>query len=590
MVEEQKIISRRFEDIFDTNVRYEIPFFQRGYAWEKKQWEKLWEDIYEEILPAIENNNFEDEEHFFGPVVVLEKRNAPHPNLKRYLVIDGQQRITTIYLMLGLIKKSLNSLSHLSSDAQIYCSEINELTKNNVSGNDDYLKLKVYSSKGDRYPTYLTLIQENPVSPYLQEDQQLYIPESNKIDQFVKFFDKKTKNFNVQDLWQLYKVITKSLTIVWIPLDENKDDAQAIFESLNDAGMPLTASELLCNYVFKPILNDATNEHEKLHNEFWLKARKTVGEENFEDYLINLFSIGEKKRIGQGRRMYVHFKNRNKKISKDRAISTLNDILNNAVYYNNINQPLKFPHPNLKVKDLLYKISQTNMNTITPFLMSILKSLELNNLSENDTIDLLIGTYVLLVRSKISNRRVTKFDTFFPSLLNEIIMEPDKYRAMEKRLQQEGLWVSNQEFEDAFLTKELYNQRELNFARHILQEIDKLGQDYREYPDYSTINTIEHILPQTLNDHWKNYLNADSENANLKVVINTIGNLLLNSSPANSTFGQRPFSEKRNLYTNISALSRDLKNLEVEKWNIAEINKRSKTLAESGLKIWKWKS
>jgi uncharacterized protein with ParB-like and HNH nuclease domain len=589
-MEEQKIISRRFKDIFNTNVRYEIPFFQRGYAWEKKQWEKLWDDIYEEILPAIDNNNFEEEEHFFGPVVVLEKRNAPHPNLKRYLVIDGQQRITTIYLMLGLIKKSLNALSHLSSDAQIYCSQIEDLTKNNVTGNDDYLKLKVFSSKGDRYPTYLTLVQENPSSPYLQEDQQLYIPESNKIDQFAKFFDKKTKNFNVQDLWQLYQVITKSLTVVWIPLDENKDDAQAIFESLNDAGMPLTASELLCNYIFKPILNDTTNEHEKLHNEFWLKARRAVGEGNFEDYLINLFSIGEKKRIGQGRRMYVHFKNRNKKITKDKANATLNDILENANYYNNIKQPLKFPHRNNKIKELLFKISQTNMTSITPFLMSVLKSFELQNLSETDTIELLNETYVLLVRSKVANRRVTKFDTFFPSLLNEIIAEPDKARAIEKKFQQEGLWVSNQEFEDAFLTKEIYNQRELNFARHILQELDKNNQEFKELPDYSTINTIEHILPQTLSEHWKTYLGADAENTNLKIVINTIGNLLLNSSPANSTFGRRPFEEKRKLYTDISALSRELKTLEVEIWNINEINNRSKRLAESGLNIWKWKN
>ena len=62
MAEEQKIISRRFKDIFDTNVRYEIPFFQRGYAWEKKQWDKLFDDIYEEILPALENNNFEEKD------------------------------------------------------------------------------------------------------------------------------------------------------------------------------------------------------------------------------------------------------------------------------------------------------------------------------------------------------------------------------------------------------------------------------------------------------------------------------------------------------------------------------------------------
>ncbi|MET3047022.1 DUF262 domain-containing protein [Flavobacterium covae] len=590
MTEEQKIISRCFKDIFDTNVRYEIPFFQRGYAWEKKQWDKLWDDIYEEILPALENNNFEDEEHFFGPVVVLEKSNAPHPNLKRYLIIDGQQRITTIYLLLGLIRKSLNNLSHLSSEAQNYCAEIDKLLSNNVNGGDDYLKLKVFSSKGDRYPTYKIVFLENPSSPYLVEDQKLYFPDTNRIDQFVKFYDKRTKTYNVQDLWQLFQVITKSLTIVWIPLDEKKDDAQAIFESLNDAGMPLTASELLCNYIFKPILNDSTNEHEKLHNDFWLKARKEVGEGNFEDYLINLFSIGEKKRIGQGRRMYVHFKNRNKKITKDKAVATLNDILENAKYYNNIKQPLKFPHKDGRIKSLLYNISQTNMTSITPFLMSVLKSYELNNLSDTDTIDLLQETYVLLVRSKFGNRRVTKFDTFFPSLLNDIINEPDKSRAIEKKFQSEGLWVSNQEFEDAFLTKELYNQRELNFARHILQELDKYLQEFKEYPDYSTINTIEHILPQNLNEHWATYLKDDAENPNLKVVINTVGNLLLNSSPANSTFGQKPFAEKINLYTEVSALSRKLKESNLPKWDIEEINNRSKKLSENGLAIWKWKS
>lgn len=590
MNQEHKIISRRFKDIFNTNVRYEIPFFQRGYAWEKKQWDKLWNDIYEEIIPALDDNNFENEEHFFGPVVVLEKANAPHPNLKRYLIIDGQQRITTVYLLLGLIKKSLNNLSPLSSEAQSYCAEIDQLLSNNITDIDDYLKLKVFSSKGDRYPTYKTIFQENPNSPFLLEDQKLYFPDTNKIDQFVKFYNKKTKNFSVQELWQLYQIIINSLTIVWIPLDEKKDDAQAIFESLNDAGMPLTASELLCNYIFKPILNDSNNEHERLHNNHWLEARKKVGEGNFEDYLINLFSIGEKKRIGQGRRMYVHFKNRNKKISKEKAISTLNDILENVTYYNNIKQPLKFPHSNNTVKDLLYKISQTNMTSITPFLMSVLKSFYLNNLTEKDTLELLEATYVLLVRSKIANRRVTKFDTFFPSLLNEVINEPDKARAIETRFQQEGLWVSNQEFEDSFLTKELYNQRELNFTRHILQEIDKSCQNYNEYPDYSTINTIEHILPQTLNQHWKDYLGNDAETPTLKTVINTVGNLLLNSGSANSTFGQKPFEEKRKLYTDVSALSRELKEQKIDIWNIDEINKRSKKLAQYALLVWKWKN
>lgn len=244
------VINRNFEELFSTPVRYEIPFFQRGYAWEALQWKKLFEDI-QEIVESVEDNRFEDEEHFFGPIVVSEKISN-HPSLKRFLIIDGQQRITTVYLLLAVIKKYLSNKTHLSTDAQVYLSEINNLLINNVVGSDDYLKLKVFSTKGDRLPTFKAIFSQNPSSPYLSEDQLLYDPKNNKIDDFIVFVNKRLKSYDVPQLWQLYQVIIKSLKIVWIPLNESKDDPQAIFESLNDAGMPLSASELLCNYIFKP--------------------------------------------------------------------------------------------------------------------------------------------------------------------------------------------------------------------------------------------------------------------------------------------------------------------------------------------------
>jgi hypothetical protein len=80
-----------------------------------------------------------------------------------------------------------------------------------------------------------------------------------------------------------------------------------------------------------------------------------------------------------------------------------------------------------------------------------------------------------------------------------------------------------------------------------LQELDKALQTFGEFPDYSTIHTIEHILPQTLNDAWKTYLGADATHYNLPTTINTLGNLCLNSQPANSSFGQKPFIEKSDI-------------------------------------------
>jgi hypothetical protein len=188
----------------------------------------------------------------------------------------------------------------------------------------------------------------------------------------------------------------------------------------------------------------------------------------------------------------------------------------------------------------------------------------------------------------VTKLQVTKYDTFFPSLLDKIINEPDKVRAFHSQVQTEQLWVPDQVFEEAFLTKEIYNSRELNFSRLVLQEIDKQMHPFGELPDYSTIHTIEHILPQTLDEHWKNYLANDAQHINLPTITNTLGNLSLNSVPANSSFGQKPFLQKQEEYTVSSALARDIKN-RTEPWNIQAIEERGRDLARIALTVWKWK-
>ncbi len=583
------VLNRNFLDLFTGQVRFEIPFFQRGYAWEQRQWKKLFEDIETEVFESVQGGNFDDAEHFFGPIVVLEKI-ASHPSLKRFLIIDGQQRITTVYLLLSVIKRAFEAKAHLATEASKYAHDISLLLENNIiASTDEYLHLKVFSTKGDRYPTFKAVFDKNPTTPSFVEDQILYNPDDNKIDEFIKFANKRVRTYDVPQLYQLYQAIVRSLKIVWIPLNEAKDDAQAIFESLNDAGMPLSASELLCNFIFKPIADDTNNDHEKLHNEKWLKARRNIGNDKFEDYLRNLFSIGERKRVGRDRRMYVHFKVKNRKLSITTARGVLERILDYTNVYNFIDNPLKHHHPNVKIKNILIAINNTNMSSINPFLMALLKSYENSTISLEDTLDLLHEVYVLLVRRKITTLPVTKYDTFFPPLFDIVITEPDKVKAFQSQVQKEGLWVSDQAFESAFLEKEIYNSRELNFSRLVLQEIDKKLQKHGELPDYSTLNTIEHIIPQTLDDHWKAYLVNDAKDINLPLLINTIGNLSLNSRIANSSNGQDPFIVKQGNYNKISSLAKDIIENRIEPWNLLAVKTRSQDLAKIALEVWKWK-
>jgi hypothetical protein len=121
----------------------------------------------------------------------------------------------------------------------------------------------------------------------------------------------------------------------------------------------------------------------------------------------------------------------------------------------------------------------------------------------------------------------------------------------------------------------------------LLMEIDKLYQSHGQFPDYSTVNTIEHMIPQTLDEAWKTYLGADAEDEHLPVVIDTIGNLCLLSGPANSAVGQDPFESKKDKYSLITALARQIKEHK-GRWDIAAVRDRSQVLAKKALEIWAW--
>jgi len=506
-----------FEQIFKQNIRFEIPFFQRGYAWEKKQWDQLFIDIQEQILEDAETTQaIENNEHFFGPIVVLEKSNSD-PTLRRFMVIDGQQRITTVYLLLALIKNELEKKVHDSHEASGYVNQLNKLIENEYTGDDDYKKLKVFSSKGDRLPTFKAIYDSNPNSPILTADVQLYNPETNNVDKFRKYIEKRIpRDFSsVPDLWKLCVALLKSLKIVWIPLKEGKDDPQAIFESLNDRGMPLTAAELLCNYIFKPLI-DADENFEDLHNNKWLKAiRMTEGEHGFEEYLRILFSIGQKKVIGKGRKLYTYFKNTNNPISVAISRKTIDDIANTLQSYNTIMNPFKNKHQSQQINEIIIKINYTRMEACYSFVLAVLKSNLEGKLSTDKSVDLLKETLILLIRRKYGEMSTTKYDTLFPNLLNKIISEPMPVFAMHEIIKKEGYWVSDQEFTESILNRPLYRERDLPFTRMILQEVDKTMSDYGQLPDYTTLGSVEHILPQTIDDIWKSYLEDDFKSPDL---------------------------------------------------------------------------
>ena len=586
----EAVKNRKFREIFHGATRFEIPFFQRGYAWEKKQWDQLFLDIREQILCDIQAGSTpEDVEHFFGPIVVQEKSGSEQ--LKEYLVIDGQQRLTTIYLLLCVISDSIHAKRHLSDAASGRVAEMKRYLVNDVIGGDDYLKLKIFSSKGDRLPTYRVVFgsEANPRTPLLHTDQQLYLPGRNRVEDFQKYAMKRLRSEfpDVPSLIELSVAILDCLTIVWIPLDAQKDDPQAIFESLNDKGMPLKASELLCNYLFRPII--ASNlPFEDLHNDKWLGATHLLqSNEQFEECLRNLFSIGENKMVGKNRKVYIHFKNKNRSLTTGAAQQHLHDIYDATRLYRSIVNPAASPHGDDSIHRTLINISNTRMESSIPFVLSVLQA------QANDRLDICLArtilreTLVLLVRRKMTEQSTTQYDTMFPGLLARIVNETRPIAALHDQFQKNKVWVSDQDFVEALISRPLYRPRDISFTKMVLVELDKQYQDFGQLPDYTTVGTIEHTLPQTPGEDWLEYIGDDRYDARLQIVTQTVGNLCLLSGPANSSAGRTPFERKAAGYSHVTALARSIKDF-TGTWNIEGIQTRSRQLAEKATSIWAW--
>jgi hypothetical protein len=181
----------------------------------------------------------------------------------------------------------------------------------------------------------------------------------------------------------------------------------------------------------------------------------------------------------------------------------------------------------------------------------------------------------------------TQYDVMFPSLLGKIINEPNPLRVLHERFRYHSVWISDQEFAEAIESKPAYRRNDLVFSRMLLIEIDKRLQTYGQLPDYSTVGTIEHMIPQTIDDQWKAYLGEESNDEHLPVVVDTLGNLALLSGPANSAAGQDPFESKKASYSPLTALARQIKEHQ-GRWDMKAVRERSRSLAKQALEIWAW--
>lgn len=594
------VITTTFRELFKNRIQFVIPFFQRGYAWDKTQWKQLFDDIEVEIINDMEDENkYIDYEHFFSSIVVMPKNNISLNGMQRFDIIDGQQRITTVYLLLSVIRTILLERSSESIEAKNFVDSLNTYLENTLNfGEDgDYKKLKLFSSKGDRLSTYKIVFNNaDPQDNLVRLDNQ-FVNHISKVTLFKRWLEgasntkynlmKKTNS----ELILLSNILLDCLKIVWIPISSDSNNAQAIFESLNARGTPLSASELLCNYIFRG-LEDLTDEKiEELHNDYWLYVTNKENI-NFDSYLMHLYSMGETKNIGKGYKIYSFFKKRYPEISHKNSLYHLEKIKKYYAFFDLITNPINRDGIDSKIIDILKNIKTTSMESSTPFLLEILEDYISGNIMKEELLLILKEILTMIIRIKIVGQNTAQISNLFPSLYSNIKNKDNKFQIMHQKFKEYDYYVSDAAFKSSLINMKIYATNNQSFTRMILISIDKSQHTFGQYPDYSTLNTIEHICPQNGRNEtgWTEYLGEDSESDELHKSIHTIGNLLLLSGPANSHASNNPFREKVATYHKLTYLNKDIINRCENNviWNIKSIKSRSEDFANIALQIWKW--
>ncbi|WP_120957505.1 DUF262 and DUF1524 domain-containing protein [Helicobacter pylori] len=534
------------------NNQFVIPIYQRLYSWEKEQCKQLWDDIIKI------GGNDKMNGHFIGSILYVLDGNTPSSPL---LIIDGQQRLTTITLLFIALR------NHSSDEVKILekfsRKEIESYLINNNKDGDKKFRLILSESDKD---TLLSLIDKNKRKPS---------EPSVKIMENFKLFEKWISE-NTGKLETIFKGLEK-LMIVWIALEKGKDDPQLIFESMNSKGIELTQTDLIRNYI---VMETEVEKQEDFYNGYWrameedFKQNKTL----FNRFVRHYLTIKTGK-IPIEKRVYEAFKDYQQKEGIE-----IEDLLKDLQKYCGYFCQIAFKKE--ADKDLNKALSflvDLEMDVIYPLLLELYSDYSDGVLSDQDFIPIIALTESYLCRRAVCGLGTNSLNKIFPPFTKKI--DKKQYlKSVEKHfgsLKGKQRFPNNDEFKDLFITIDFYHFKEI---KYFLERLENENSDTKEPVDTQKCS-IEHIMPQTLTPEWQKDLGENFE-AIYDKYLHTIGNLTLTGY--NQDYSNNSFQEKRDMEKGFKQsplkLNQSLKDL--ESFGEEEIEKRANDLADFALKIW----
>lgn len=546
-------------EILNGNKQFLIPVYQRFYSWDIEQCKRLWNDI-------VEMQRKGKVGHFVGSIVNIAEQAMP-TGVQKYMIIDGQQRMTTLTLLLLALR---DYAIKNPGDTSINARRIdNMLLKNEYENGDERYKLLLTETDRD---ILINLVEEKPIAEGIR----------SRLIENYKFFADKLADKEILPA-EVYESIGK-LQIVNITLDRAVDDAQAIFESLNSTGKELSESDLIRNYV---LMGLESSEQIYVYEHLWrpmeqlfvYETQGTVMDAFFRHYLTMKLA-----RIPKQGRVYEEFKLYHLNCEFGTIRELCQDLLDYAKYYTNIVFKRNF---DLDLKKLYEDIIDLRMEVSYPFLLKIHHDCTDGIITSDELKEILKLCISYVLRRAICEIPTNSMNKTFATLKNYI--KPDDYLNSVKAffVMQDTYkeFPDNDKFEGAFVSRDIYNMRARNYILSRLENFENKA------PIIIENYTIEHIMPQNknLSSEWQVDLGTDWQEVQKKY-LHTIGNLTLTAY--NSEMSDRPFREKMNMPGGFkeSALRLNKYIVLLNEWNEKHIQERANMLAKKAESIWPYPS
>ncbi len=596
---------RSLKDVFDAQCRYMVPLYQRPYVWKKaEQWAPLWEDVMALAERYVRQDAFRP--HFMG-AVVLDQLNTATGTLDLRQIIDGQQRLTTLQIV---IEAACDVCEKLGEVAASHARALRRLTRNDPRGNDPDETFKVWPTNVDREHFRRVMSAGSP-DELLQHYEDKSVEEVGfAIADGYFFFHEKIKEWLATDneeflkkkLDALQNAVYRGLMVVVIDLDE-KDDAQMIFETLNARGTPLLASDLVKNYLLHQAearghdLDQLYVEHWELFDStpFWREQVRTgrFTRPHIEVFLQYYLALLTRDEVQVTTLFNTFRQNVKENPSKDPADYLAELHRYGKIYHQLYNYPLDTPEGLF-----FHRIEMLDTTTLVPLLLHVFDKLgkpEQSDLRRS----ILTDIESFLVRRMICELTTKNYNNFFLEVVKLVAAaDPNQFGTIlrEYLLSQtsdSGRWPNDTEFQEAWRKQEAYKRLKPQMRLRMVLEALEL---YKRNSDLTEENflpkkklSVEHIMPRGWAANWPLPEETAEASDGREALIHTFGNLTLVTNSLNSSLSNAPWSKKQKTFKNsVLLLNADLQDAEI--WNEAAIKSRGKDLFKIARKIWLYRS